>query len=100
RPSPHLHPFPTRRSSDLPGGTAYTAIYGRFTTLVMRAPNARLVAVGRTLGKRNATPKLCESSSQVALTLGRSGLRSSGPNLLSGDRKSTRLNSSHVKISY
>src|SRR5690606_42130906 len=71
----HLHSFPTRRSSDLLKKAA--------------ANGARRVIVGR--GGLLSTPA---ASHLIRLHKTDGGL------ILSADRKSTRLNSSHVKISY
>src|SRR5690606_41934638 len=88
-----LHSFPTRRSSDLfidfglvKAGSVTSssaAGAGSFSAAVMRADHAASV-VGR-LVKSLRMP----SRSQRPMTLVRGR-----------DRKSTRLNSSHVKISY
>src|SRR5690606_40426467 len=70
-----LHSFPTRRSSDL-GGTR-------------RPPSAGS-------GGRSGGPRHGAGSARPAPSApGHAGERQVGP-----DRKSTRLNSSHVKISY
>src|SRR5699024_11982721 len=81
RPNPHLHSFPTRRSSDLE----------RIRELSMEA--------GRTVkveGKDNNLLELIAADSSFNLTL--EDLKNAMEP--SRDRKSTRLNSSHVSISY
>src|SRR5690606_42034094 len=85
---PSLHSFPTRRSSDLdrrrrqhciPGNPAH-APCGHVVCLL------RLVVIGlcERIGSEDLVPP------GALLVVGPAG----------GDRKSTRLNSSHVKISY
>src|SRR5690606_41297210 len=70
-----LHSFPTRRSSDLGGDGAQCA-------------GCALAAAGR-LGECSSGPRL-PSATRRGASAAAAG----------GDRKSTRLNSSHVKISY
>src|SRR5690606_40154756 len=93
-----LHSFPTRRSSDLPscsacggrcrpaGGCALSG--GRHVvTAGGMAMNWRMQMQPRILPRAVALVLLLASGGCVTETTG-------------GDRKSTRLNSSHVKISY
>src|SRR5690606_42009344 len=73
----HLHSFPTRRSSDLPvarGGGRNVVAASLFTT---QSATGDLLKIQRRI--KAGTP---------------------APDLEQIDRKSTRLNSSHVKISY
>src|SRR5690606_41635787 len=81
-----LHAFPTRRSSDLAGMAAIYLPHGRRATEPHRVATAetRSSAVGRLYA---AAGRL----NHVSRTVSR---------LYRRDRKSTRLNSSHVKISY
>src|SRR5690606_39716864 len=72
---PHLHSFPTRRSSDL-----------------QRTAQGRLVRRSQTLSRGGARPDPQRRSGQRG--------HPRHTELVPGDRKSTRLNSSHVKISY
>src|SRR5690606_41956651 len=92
----HLHSFPTRRSSDL----GYVGL-----------PLARLFATKfPTVGfdiNRNRIAELrkgIDSTLEVENEVLQSVLLTSNPTFLTPsidqDRKSTRLNSSHVKISY
>src|SRR5207249_10900276 len=94
-PAPHhLHSFPTRRSSDLPDG-----ISGRRDGRWGVAVDAN-VAFHNTSGGRLPFDALKEE--EVA-RLVESSLRehqANGKPILVIDRKSTRLNSSHVSISY
>src|SRR5690606_41602833 len=77
----HLHSFPTRRSSDLGGN-------------------------GSRIGRRIASHRCAEQTLAAAVEkhLGPGQFVVGDPQrqleLAAGDRKSTRLNSSHVKISY
>src|SRR5690606_40827721 len=89
RPPPDLHSFPTRRSSDLPRGT------------LLPCPSAGHPAVALILSGEDDQPMPpptlfqaygCSASADAALQQKRIARRL--------DRKSTRLNSSHVKISY
>src|SRR5436305_11200895 len=72
-----LHSFPTRRSSDL--SSTRTTQRGPTTYRHLREQWVRL------RGRRNSVPVVRVQSSSMEP---------------SGDRKSTRLNSSHVRISY
>src|SRR5690606_41163690 len=76
-----LHSFPTRRSSDLPKPHRSS----RSPTATMAAPR---------LPSRPSTPPSGGSPSRTRVQA------STGSPPPSEDRKSTRLNSSHVKISY
>src|SRR5690606_42003684 len=84
-----LHSFPTRRSSDLPGGC-------------WRSPCCLGLPCNRCSRKMAALPRQpartpCTSSSATKTC---SGSRCATGRPSKRDRKSTRLNSSHVKISY
>src|SRR5690606_42139286 len=89
----HLHSFPTRRSSDLTaplGSLAETS----FSTLTSGIPP---FSSERTSASRSKPPGSVTPSAE------RIAAESADLNdwiTASGDRKSTRLNSSHVKISY
>src|SRR5690606_41855890 len=80
-----LHLFPTRRSSDLGATSSYPA--SAWKTASESAPGCRQRA-GAGHGRQSV------AGYQPAPSAG------SGRPAGSGDRKSTRLNSSHVKISY
>src|SRR5690606_41940125 len=82
-----LHSFPTRRSSDLqrgPGVVSWRGLTGRLTVSSVLAVSPE----GSSTSMDTLRP--------VTSTSAASPTASSG----SSDRKSTRLNSSHVKISY
>src|SRR5207249_11437808 len=94
-PPRHLHSFPTRRSSDLGTGVGLPAVAVRVppdaqpaTKAIPRNPAAAT--------DRCRMPDLLfhefkdQRGAGIALVAG----------CASGDRKSTRLNSSHVSISY
>src|SRR5690606_41248201 len=83
-PSLDLHSFPTRRSSDLVATTEFLRLFG----LRGRIGHEKLL---QGLTVTSAEP------GKALLELGRIARRSMR---LRRDRKSTRLNSSHVKISY
>src|SRR5690606_41951826 len=82
-----FHPFPTRRSSDLEQIVRIGTVTGvRPITIQDDKSSGVGMVAGGALGGAVAL------SAFVALTL--------TPMMSSKDRKSTRLNSSHVKISY
>src|SRR5699024_11582456 len=85
---PALHSFPTRRSSDLDASSVITAVRGRTGPDVyfMDRFNTSQFA---SLGLLEPIDDLIEEYEGV-----------SPKEYMSGDRKSTRLNSSHVSISY
>src|SRR5690606_41809371 len=83
-----LHSFPTRRSSDLRSSSPVKETLTPPWSL--RAGGSR---------------RRCRDAGVLALRTGAAGQRSRGRRVVRGgaehrDRKSTRLNSSHVKISY
>src|SRR5690606_40215123 len=86
-----LHSFPTRRSSDLIDVFVGTAL-------------PRAVRVGKVDGNTGALGDLCVPGHLTTLVVGECAARQQGHSVQGGtkalDRKSTRLNSSHVKISY
>src|SRR5207253_5449541 len=95
--SPHLHSFPTRRSSDLRGEP------GRDDrTLLLRLPEGgepRLEVVDLERGLREKGLQRDEAQDHPARHhADRDHERERAP--ARQDRKSTRLNSSHVAISY
>src|SRR5207249_10601298 len=77
-PPRHLHSFPTRRSSDLTSSTGSTT---RRTPLPRSSRPGSCRRPRRLSGRRRSTSSRSSCSAQR-------------------DRKSTRLNSSHVSISY
>src|SRR5690606_39897665 len=93
---PSLHPFPTRRSSDLPHHRHSDAFLGELLDLGEEAaagegevgPQGELRR--EAVGEEDDVLQLLRRAAQ-----GLGGLPEAGE-----DRKSTRLNSSHVKISY
>src|SRR5690606_41582155 len=78
-----LHPFPTRRSSDLPAQAMENA--------------AKLMQAGAHIVKIEGSAWLAET---ISLLTERGIPVCAHMGLTPQDRKSTRLNSSHVKISY
>src|SRR5207249_9735224 len=88
---PHLHPFPTRRSSDLTAPflerAAATSNAQDLGRLLQDALDHVSYSVGResqaVLSVHRLVPELNQKDAAASL-----------------DRKSTRLNSSHVSISY
>src|SRR5690606_39800028 len=98
RASTSLQPFPTRRSSDLLAAlhrddvavrdAQLEDLFARDDALPRRHGSRERVEHRRLAGLRGA----CDEDVEPRLDRG----REEGP----GDRKSTRLNSSHVKISY
>src|SRR5690606_40724140 len=97
---PPLHSFPTRRSSDLRAVVVKNALVGKCDE--SDAVVQPLAQVGRGLpqrcqrrlhGERYAVAHFFE----VGFEKGDAPI---SPKIMALDRKSTRLNSSHVKISY
>src|SRR5690606_41988181 len=89
---PDLHSFPTRRSSDLIQGKALPFLDTDLVPLGLVIPNAGNYTIAI-----NSLDGLFESTNQdIFLEDTYTGIIHD----LRGDRKSTRLNSSHVKISY
>src|SRR5690606_40721903 len=88
--TPNRHSFPTRRSSDLTDArdvVVHVRRQERLQHAVLTQPDVRGTERPELVG---------EQARQVPLTL-RAG---DAVDAFTGDRKSTRLNSSHVKISY
>src|SRR5690606_40308415 len=95
----HLHSFPTRRSSDLasPDRGAPTSA----CTRARQKARARTRPVQGRRTKTQAAGPHAELRSGLRDFTARTRLFAGAPlSLALGDRKSTRLNSSHVKISY
>src|SRR5690606_41735402 len=97
-PRRDLAPLPTRRSSDLIGRLqqGFQALVGGFFAAYRRqADNA--VVIDKTGQGLAALDPFALFSGQLHI-----GIQLCGPLVTeqTGDRKSTRLNSSHVKISY
>src|SRR5690606_40665711 len=87
-----LHSPPTRRSTDLSDAhSAIQKLNDRYTD-----PSG-----GRAAGAAAAAPTATSSTSAAAATAATAATPApSTPAVTAPDRKSTRLNSSHVKISY
>src|SRR5207249_10307440 len=85
--------FPTRRSSDLDHRARAAA--GRPVAAVRLRPDAR--PLGSALPSAAVSPRLALQRGEPRRVPAGDRLR---PTLLLEDRKSTRLNSSHVSISY
>src|SRR5438874_10474441 len=85
RPPPYLHSFPTRRSSDLASAALVPGA---------RAPDRLRATAG---GRERATGREPGGKQRCHPAGARQG---GGPSQDRQDRKSTRLNSSHVEISY
>src|SRR5690606_40139326 len=95
----HLHTFPTRRSSDLIVRGAYPRMVQPLNATLTEgnvARQLRVMAVPMVWGLM-ATMSLNLVDTFFIARLGRAPLAALSFTL---DRKSTRLNSSHVKISY
>src|SRR5690606_41546922 len=92
------HSFPTRRSSDLESGKLLFDLYGHKLrgrwTLVKTKRGAKdwlLIKERDAYARQGDAARLPDDSVLSGRTV---------EHVASGDRKSTRLNSSHVKISY
>src|SRR5690606_41406367 len=97
-PHPHLHPFPPRRSSDLTSTPpASSSSAARLATVdspaarLLWIPTAAWLVTAAVPSPEKIPPRLTAPLPMQPATL---------PKTLWRDRKSTRLNSSHVKISY
>src|SRR5690606_41519966 len=84
-----LHSLPTRRSSDLPPGDGSTGQRVRWRAVLAADSEAHPQDGGRG-----------DQSLRVQMIVGITRVRNEALILADTDRKSTRLNSSHVKISY
>src|SRR5690606_42133464 len=94
RPPRPLHSFPTRRSSDLAASLTTLPLLPRLVFLVVGpAVDVKLIALQAGTFGRAFAARFAPLTFAVAV----------GCAVVAGlvlDRKSTRLNSSHVKISY
>src|SRR5207302_9304296 len=100
-PPPHsriLHSFPTRRSSDLRTGIVIGPRSSSIN-LSTRCPPTNPVPPVTTTGDLFRTGLVSFSRGRSLLT-DAEGDQTRSKKIPGGDRKSTRLNSSHVKISY
>src|SRR5690606_41228853 len=88
-PPTKFYPFPTRRSSDLSSSTSEDSMYGLARPFLFALDAERAHGLG--LSSLEALHRM-----RVQRLLG--GVPRAFPTR--ADRKSTRLNSSHVKISY
>src|SRR5207253_10527675 len=87
----HLHSFPTRRSSDLTSSQAHSSIEKAVKIAGLGRQNLRLIEVDERFAMR---PDALAAQLRQDRDAGRI------PCFVCADRKSTRLNSSHVAISY
>src|SRR5207253_11023723 len=91
-PHHHLHPFPTRRSSDLTRACVGIKLNSQSRTersCTARAEKARIIQTHNHHDTVAHYPFVHGAHRHLAQRV-----------FLGGDRKSTRLNSSHVAISY
>src|SRR5207249_5268894 len=91
---PALHSFPTRRSSDLAGAAGRLPRAAVDSTLRRRRRRRRLAE------ERAARSRGALAGEGMVLVRDGAGVASVLPDARLEDRKSTRLNSSHVSISY
>src|SRR5690606_41990535 len=95
RSTTRLHPFPTRRSSDLVGGD------GTMLGVARRLAPDGVPLVGINHGRLGFITDISLDAWRPALGAILDGkFDAEDRTLITADRKSTRLNSSHVKISY
>src|SRR5207249_6806266 len=83
----HLHPFPTRRSSDLCCSTCSVVRCRSATSRRIRRTSR--TSAGASTNTFTASSERSDSHQNA-----------NSPSTITRDRKSTRLNSSHVSISY
>src|SRR5690606_42040060 len=95
RDPPHLHSLPTRRSSDLSPISRHLALAVTASQQHVNEADCRIVGVDLA-GFEDRTTRAAYFA-QDFVGVHRCGLAVTAH---AGDRKSTRLNSSHVKISY
>src|SRR5699024_12650223 len=94
-PLPLLHSFPTRRSSDLTHHERKNAYYQ------YRDSEKICQLILKSFGPNPEFSRIINGHTPVKTTKGESPVRGGGHLfVIDGDRKSTRLNSSHVSISY
>src|SRR5690606_40583634 len=95
-----LHSFPTRRSSDLFFDSSVDALAGFVARQAVEAGNvAKILARGQVIVEPDAVRQItdtCLDTQRLAHRIHPQNLDAPGAGF--GDRKSTRLNSSHVKI--
>src|SRR5205814_10129698 len=94
----HLHSFPTRRSSDLSRVHARCGIAGKDKRSHEKGAD-RVCSSSLRLGFSGSCPNLLESATSELVLLFKLVDGTFNGNGV-GDRKSTRLNSSHLGISY
>src|SRR5207302_10054716 len=93
----HLRSFPTRRSSDLSALEPSRLRARRIRPLSFNWKTASRVSSGVALGVNEVRTERWQAYWTMVC---KSGRLSGSPPVSTKDRKSTRLNSSHVKISY
>src|SRR5690606_39962290 len=100
-PHPRVsNPFPTRRASDLALWRSLPSILSAPSRRQLRDANESLARANRELEAFTASVSH-DLRSPLTTIAGPAGLLElSMPNATEEDRKSTRLNSSHVKITY
>src|SRR5207302_8122501 len=98
RPPRHLHPFPTRRSSDLRSSSRTLA--PDIAAAPLSEVSARLALKGAE--RNDVRLRRLHVATQLSIMQGEGAVGARDTRRVVGaqDRKSTRLNSSHVKISY
>src|SRR5690606_40341317 len=100
RQTRHAHSFPTRRSSDLPKTRKYTTSRSDSKVGGWLRPRYPSQAGSRAPPVVAAAKPRAESVGGVGASEPRLKRRAPSRTPGQADRKSTRLNSSHVKISY
>src|SRR5690606_41778675 len=93
-----LHPFPTRRSSDLADASGRPRPVPVSGSEYAIAAGTVIVAIGQEVEIPAAS--VAQEGKGTAAVNGETLATSAAGIFAGGDRKSTRLNSSHVKISY
>src|SRR5207253_9992351 len=97
-PRQHLHPFPTRRSSDLSRCARFAfignSVRGRLSVAFQSIAEPCTLPAARRAFKGDGRRQLNADGVRTPR------VRAPRPRRATRDRKSTRLNSSHVAISY
>src|SRR5205814_5562519 len=97
--SPELTPFPTRRSSDLQAHVRPEGYWRRNGRVLLPREFERSTPFGSRI-RASVQPRTAPRSLSSHLHKARQALAPGFAKTLGGDRKSTRLNSSHLGSSY
>src|SRR5690606_39806450 len=97
---PDLYSFPTRRSSDLTAVAGWRGLFLVTLPFGLVALVASIFVVPRAAGQRGSGERFDALGAVLSTVALAAAVVALSPDVPVSDRKSTRLNSSHVKISY